>query len=306
MNSIYLNNFKSNLHEYVEFNNCIFKDITSILFSSSNFLIDCYIHTNLKLNFQNVNTTSISIQDDLHYLKNDEFIIFDFKKINHNATLELIKNKMLNKLIFNTQILIICKNIHLLSSSNQKVLSKILDMQNKHFYFLLTSQTHSINQGIISKCLIKRVYIQNMSKTLKQFCKNENIDNSNVSKLVKKTSDIYTALLFLVSDIEYTNIIEQELMNIFNVIKKNKLELLLPCVRTTIYKLNTFSISNSEICKKIAGYMMKKYKTCEFIFTAISHLAKIEHDILNASHPLYHFEMFFIHLYHLKNNLESN
>ena len=114
MNSIYLNSFKSNLHQYVEFHNCIFKDITTILFSKSNFLIDCYIHSNLKMIFQNVNTTCISIKDDLHYLQNNEFMIFDFDKINHDTTLNFIKSKMLNKLIFDTEILVICKNIHLL------------------------------------------------------------------------------------------------------------------------------------------------------------------------------------------------
>lgn len=301
MNSIYLNNFKSNLHQYVEFHNCIFKDMTTILFSKSNFLIDCYIHSNLKMIFQNVNTTCISIQDDLHYLQNNAFMIFDFDKINHDTTLNFIKCKMLNKLIFDTEILVICKNIHLLSSTKQKVLSKILDMHNKHYYFLLTSQTNTINQGIISKCLTKRVYIENMSKTLKLFCNNESIDDSKVSKIVKKTSNIYTALVCILSDIEYTNIIEKELINIFNIIKKQKLELLVPCVRETIYKLNAYSISNSEICNKITAYIIRKFKNSDFIFTAVSYISKAEHDMLKTSHPLYHFELFFIHLYNLKN-----
>jgi hypothetical protein len=298
MEFIHLNNFKIDFNKYFDVPNCIFEDVPTVFCSNSEFLIDCYLFNNLKLVFDDISTFPKSVAEDLNYSYNTKFIIFNFQKVNREACLEFVSNRISNKLIFDDKILIILKNIQVLSASELKSLSTILDIRNMSFHFVLTTLNNSVlTNTLSSKCFCKRIYIPKLSNTLKLFCNNENIDPSNISNIIKKTSDIYTAITFLSFGLEYNNIIENEILSVLNVIKKNKFEILVPTIRSVVYKLNSYSISNSIICKSIATCVIRKFKNDEKIFDIISCLAKTEHDLLYASRPLYYFEYFFIYLH---------
>jgi hypothetical protein len=303
MEFIHLNNFKLEFHKYFDVKNSIFPDIPTIFCSNSEFLIDCYLYNNLKLNFDDISTSEKSVAEDLHYSYNTNFIIFNLQKVNHKSCLEFISNRISNKLIFDSKILIVLKNTHVLSASLLKTVSNLLDIRNQCFHFVLTTlHNYILTNTMSSKCLCKKIYLPKLSKTLKLFCTNENIDPSNISNITKKTSDIYTAICFISSGLDYNNIIEKEILSILKIIKQNKFEILVPTIRSVIYKLNSYNISNSLICKSIATCVIRKFKNDEKIFKTITCLAKTEHNLLYASRSLYHFEYFFIYLHHIINN----
>lgn len=299
MNSIYLNNFKNNFNEYFEIQNDIHEDLTTILYSNSEFMIDCYIHHNLIRIFgDNISTVKQIISDELQYLMNPNYIVFDFGKSDTKAIIALIQSKLANKLIFNGRILIIIKNIHLINNSSQSILSNILDTRNDHYYFLLTSiNLTRIISGITSKCLCRKIFLGKMTKTLKLFCKNEDLDDSKVSKIAKNTSDIYTALTVLSEGITYVNLMENQLTQIFKLIKKQKHEHFIFNVRECIYKLSLYNIPNNQICHSIVTIVTKKFKSHKNIHNIISYIAKTQHNLIFASRHLYHFELLFIYIY---------
>lgn len=309
MDVIYLNEFKKNIGLYTDVHNIIFDDLNVMLYCNDIFYIDCYLEHNLRvrLNIQHDDPLKRSLQqthNGVPFLYNSNFSEFDFTNcvLMFDDTMAYLDHISTNKGIVNHKVILVLKNIHLLSKSQQYVLSRLIEKLHRSFIIVLTTQKLSkIVAQLQSRLMCLNLNNYDLKTLIKQYIE-ENVLDSNVLNDIIKAEHVgvRSALLALHTG-TYRNFVEEEMNALLSQVKKMKvIGNYIDRVREVIYNIMIFNIAHSDICKAILTSVVKKYKKQpDIVKSMVRVLAKLDSDLLASSKPLYHFEYCFLWLYKL-------
>lgn len=307
MDTIYLNDFKASFRQYYPVQNIIIDKLHVLLYSYDNFLLDCVLFTNLALNFDSITTQTRESFNNISFEYNSNFVIFDMNLVLRHGFIqfvEYINHISSNTVLFNRKLYLIVKNIQILSKQQQNVLSNLIEKQVVYTFVCTTTCLTKINNKLQSRLFCKKEVILDIMPILKKYAKDQGITDTSLLKNIEKNNlDLYSSILHLHTGI-YTNILENELNTIIVSIKKTKnISSYIAKVRDVIYKLLIYNISNKDIVSSILKLLEKKYKKSQNILIhSIHELSVLDHDLLYAAKPMYHFEFFFIKLFHIVNS----
>ena len=139
---------------------------------------------------------------------------------------------------------------------------------------------------------------------LKQYSKDQGFDDQQLIKnIIKQNKDLYSSVLHLHTGM-YMNVIEVELTGLINSIKKTKnVSIYISKIREVFYKLVVYNLPHKHILSGLLICLEKKYtKSPVLLNYCISELCKLDHNILFAAKPIYHYEHFFLKIYKAVNS----
>lgn len=309
LDSIHLNSFISNFKSYFDFNYEI--PITSNLniYSCDNFLNECYLNEILKYNFNNINTVSKQISGiDIHC--NNNFNIIDMFSLSSFQSFllyirELVKN---THVIFNSKHVYILKNFNNVSLSNQQLFLNCLDHQKHTIFIVLSTNLSRIIEPIKSRFTNIRLDTSQFRKSLLKYCEENcdlNVNKKDIIKQIDQPTFKLSSFILNVHTPSYFNVLSKDLSEIINSIKKIKnIESYLIKVREIIFKFLAYNISSATISKYILNIIFEKYKKNNGMLHSVIHeISILEHNIILSSKPIFHYELFFLKLYKIINNI---
>ena len=307
MNAIHLNDFKSTFSKYYKYKNILFDDLNVLIYSNDGFLLDCILQSNLEDKFKTNQTILKTTYNNLSFEYNKHFSIFDVQRIqpNFNDFIAYIHSISANKVLFDMKIYMIFKNIHVLSKNQQNIIAVLIESLKAYTVICTTISIDKIINKVKSRLFCKKEIITNILPILKSYAKDQGIIDTCLIKTIDKHKlDLYASILHLHTGL-YLNVIEIELNIILNSIKKTKnINIYISKVRECIYKLLIYNISYKLIINNILKLLEKKYKKSESILIQFIHeLSVLDHDLLFSAKPIYHFELFFLKLYKLVNQI---
>jgi replication-associated recombination protein RarA len=210
-----------------------------------------------------------------------------------------------NKVLFEKKLYIIVKNIHVLNKHQQSILSSIIDSQKQNTVICTTTVLSKIINRLQSRIFIKRLPLYKLDEILKLYSKDQGItDTALLKDIVKQKKDLYSSVLHLHTGI-YLNVVEVEFTNLINSIKKTKnVSVFVSKVREVFYKLIVYNLQHKFILKGLLACLEKKYSKSPNILTyCISELSILDHNVLMAAKPIYHYEHFFLKVFKAVNSL---
>lgn len=307
MDLIYLNDFKSNFHNYFDIQNICFTDIHALIFSNDAFFLDCYLQSNLKILYTNIITTNKQTFNNIDFEYNINFTIFDMILLQpkFNDFVEYMNIIGYNKILFDKKIHVIIKNIHILNKSQQNVLATLIDSQKANSV-ICTSINHSRTiEKLRSRLFCMKLIVNNMPTILKKYAEDQGIyDDLLIKDIVKQQKDLYSSLLHLHNGF-YKNMIECELSSIVNSIKKTKnIQIYISKIRECFYKLFIYNIPKTILLHNIFDVLYKKYKkNITYMHFIVRELSVIDNNLIFAAKPIYHYERFFLKIFKLIHNI---
>ncbi|QOI90236.1 hypothetical protein QKU58_gp095 [Pyramimonas orientalis virus] len=305
MDTIFLNDFKKDFHKYYIIENIIFDDIHLLLYSNDNFLLDCYLSSNLMKRFDSVQTITKKTFNDVNFEYNAQFCIFDLVTVIQQFSdfIEYIDSVSKNKVLFERKLFIIIKNIHLLNKQQQSILSSVIDSQKTNTIICTTTILSKITERTKSRMFCKSLTVQNLSNIIKLYSKDQGFDDKDVLKeVLKQNKDLYSSVLHLHTGM-YKNVVDIEMNTLINSIKKTKnVNIYISKVRETFYKIIVYNLPHKHILNSLLCCLEKKYSKSNDILTFCIHeLCYLDHNVLFSAKPIYHYEYFFLKLFKMVN-----
>jgi len=306
MDTIYLNDFKSSFSKYYKHKNVLFDDLNVLIYSNDGFLLNCVLESNLVQKFKTNQTITKTTYNNLSFEYNHYFSIFDMQCIQPNFSdfVNYIRSISANKVLFDMKVYIVFKNIHVLTKNNQNIIAVLIESLKTYTVICTAVSLDKVVDKIKSRMFCKKEVITNMLPILKVYAKDQGITDTNLIKNIEKHKlDLYASILHLHTGL-YLDVVETELNNILNSIKKTKnINVYISKVRESIYKLLIYNISHTHITNTLLKIIECKYKKNENILVNTIHdLTILDHDLLFSAKPIYHFELFFLKLYKLVNH----
>lgn len=294
-----------------------------------------------KLNNCNINTSEFNICEHNILIKNNN-INFKFtnhkyfKEINlyHKLSNEnnILKNFIIS--IIQSKNILVKKHIFIIDDfdklkyNSYMLLRRIMEVYCKDVIFIfISSNLSKIPDSIQSRCLnIKCPLLESkdLLKIVQRLTIDDNIEKKDINKLIKNNErDIYKILFnlenFIKNDVEnmdikntnkfnkldnYQNILNNEIVAHLNFMKKEKNPLkVLPKNREFIFKLINLNFNNQIILENFLNIIIKKYHKYLSLKDVIELTSKIEHDILNATREIYHYESYLLKIYKMFHNI---
>ena len=302
--NVYLNEFANNFKTYTSY-----PDITDVwtnihIKSVDRFILKSYIHHFCQ------NTLKMCMDKNVFVIKENTYHIYkDIVKIdissinNHNAFIEYLKELVSKKPMFGDHKLFILENIEC-TYHTKSIFSLIASSIDKnHAYFIVTGQNEIKNDFLQSRMITIRLPAITQLE-LKKFCELNHIDASvkQQQKIQSNTESICQVLLNMNvnSNKPIANDVDVEFKSILKTIHKQKsLGHYLQLVRDTIYKLQTYNVKHTHICKRLLHVICKMYaKNESVIHFSINLVADLQHKLQSeVSKPLCHYEYFFLLFY---------
>lgn len=308
MDLIYLNDFKSSFRDYFPVDNVIYPDMHVLIYSNDPFLLDCYLHTNLQATYDTTTTIKKHTFNKVEFEYNFNFTIFDmmFLQTNFVEFIEYMNSTSNNKILFDKKMHVIIKNIQVLNNHQQNVLATIVDSQKSNNIVCTTINQSKTIEKLRSRLLCKRVVVDNMTRILNLYAKDQGIQDDNhclVKEIVKQEKDLYSSVLHLHNGFRQ-DVIEVELSNIIGTIKKTKnIKIYLSKIRECFYKLFIYNLPRQLLLHNIWKALHKKFKKNESILHFISReLSLLDHTLVFAAKPIYHYERFFLLIFKAVNS----
>ena len=292
-----------------------------------------------KLNNININTQEFKIQEENFLIKNNNV---NFKLINHKYFKEInLYHKLSNeknilkfyilsiiktKNIFVTKHIFIINDFDKLKYNSYMLLRRVMEIYSKDVIFIfISSNLSKIPEVIKSRCLNIRCPLLNnkhIIKIVKKLTTDYDIEKKDITKLIKKNeNDIYKILLNLENlvkmDIDnsekknnnYQDILYNDITTHLNYIRKEKNPLkVLQKNREFIFKLINFNFNNQIILENFLKIIIKKYNKYLPLNQIVKLTSKTDHDILNSSREIYHYEMYLLKIYkmfHTNNHINN-
>jgi replication-associated recombination protein RarA len=251
--------------------------------------------------FESIQTITKTTYNDVVFEYNQQFCIFDMVGIASNFSnfVEYLYSVSQNKVLFDKKLFIIVKNIHLLNKYQQSVLSSVIEAQKQNTIVCTTTILSKIVDRVKSRVFCKRLAIQNMSNILKLYSKDQGIDDQQLIKdILKQNKDLYSSVLHLHTGM-YVNVVEVELNGLINSIKKTKnVSIYITKIREVFYKLIVYNLPHKLILNALLICLEKKYmKSPTILCYCITELCKLDHNVIMAAKPIYHYEHFFLKIY---------
>ena len=302
--NVYLNEFASNFKTYTSY-----PDITDVwtnihIKSVDRFILKAYIHHFCQ------NNLKICMDKDVFVIKENTYHIYkDIVKIdissvnNHNVFIEYMKELVSKKPLFGNNKLFILENIECTYHTNSIFSLIASSIDKNHAYFIVTGQNEIKNDFLQSRMITIRLPAITQLE-LKKFCELNHIDASvkQQQKIQSNTESIYEVLLNMNvnSNKPIANDVDVEFKSIIKTVHTQKyLVQYLQLVRDTIYKLQTYNIKHTYICKRLLHVICKLYaKNESLIHFSVNHVADLQHKLQSEiSKPLCHYENFFLLFY---------
>jgi hypothetical protein len=308
MDLIYLNDFTASFHKYFDVQNIIYTNVHTLIYSYDQFLMNCYLHSNLKLVYDNISTSKKQTFNHIDFYYNIHFTMFDMALLQSKFTdfVEYMNTISSNKILFDKKIHIIIQNIHYLTKAQQNVLATLIDSQKTNSV-ICTSINHSKTiEKLKSRLFCKKIIIPDITELITKYAIDQGIhDTALIKSIVKQEKHLYSSLLHLHNGF-HKNVIEYELSVIVNSIKKTKnIQIFISKIRECLYKLFIYNSPKQLLLHNIWNVLQKKYKKNElYIHIIVRELSVLDHNLLFAAKPIYHYEIFFLHLYKLVNSSE--
>ena len=309
MDVIYLNEFKKNFNVHTTVQNIIFDDLNVMLYCNDIFYMDCYLEQNLRsrLNIDADDQIKRSIQqthNGVPFLYNSNFSEFDFTNCvsMFDDTMTYLDHISSNKGIVNHKVILVLKNVHLLSKSQQFVLSRLIEKLQRSFMIILTTQKLSkIVTQLQSRLMCLNINKYDLKTLLHSYIEENILDSTVTNDIIKADNVGLRAAILALHTGTYRNFVEEEMTALVSQVKKMKvIGNYIDRVREVIYKLLIFNIAHSDICKSILTSVIKKYKKQpDIVKSMVRVITKLDSDLLASSKPLYHFEHCFLWLYKL-------
>lgn len=310
MDVIYLSDFKQSFKNYFSVLSVIQENFNLIVYSNDIFLLECYLNTALSNVFDDINTTEKYTFNNVQFLYNINFVIFDiiFCSSQFDDLVQYLDHISNNQVIFKKKLILIIKNIHILNRSQQYIFARLIDSLQKVYTIIVT--TNNISKILIqiqSRLTVFKIPNTNINENIIKFANDNHIKNaSNILEqcdIVK--TDLYTKLIALHTG-SYKNYIYDELYKLIEICKKSKVvPTYLSKVRAVYYKIIIYNISHAQICNIILNCVLKKYNKksqIENIHHIIHELSILEASIIKSSKPLYHYELFFLKFFKIINS----
>jgi|TARA_B110000259_G_C14014467_1_gene400776 DNA polymerase III delta prime subunit len=282
-----------------------------------------------KLNNININTKHIDIQEQNILIKNNNLT---FKLISHkyfkeinlyfklNNEKHILKEYILpiiqNKNILTKKHIFIINDFDKLKYNSFMLLRRVMEIHSNNVLFIFISTNISIiPEAIRSRCLnIRCPLLKNneIKKIVSSLTNNYNIDNKDITKLIKKNeNDIYKILLnlenFTNENIELRDVLYEDILTHLKYMKNEKCPYkVLPKNREFIYKLINFNFNNKIILEKILIIILKKFKKKLPIQDVIKLTSQTDANIIDASREIYHFELYFLKIFKMFHNNNMN
>lgn len=308
MESIYLNDFKSSFRDYFPVDNVLYPDMHVLIYSNDPFLLDCYLHSNLKSLYDTTTTTKKQTYNDVDFEYNFNFTIFDMILLQSKFSdfVEYMNATGNNKILFDKKVHLIIRNIQVLNNHQQNVLATIIESQKSNSIVCTTINQSRTIEKLRSRLFCKRVVVDDMSRILNRYAKDQGIQDDNnglVKEIAKEQKDLYSSVLHLHNGF-HKNVIDTELANIIGTIKKTKnLQIYLSKIRECFYKLFIYNLPRQLLVHNIWKALHKKFKKNESILHFISReLSVLDHTLIFAAKPIYHYERFFLQVFKAVNS----
>lgn len=310
MDVIYLNEFKNNFDLYTKVENVLFDDMNVLLYCTDTLFMDCYLEVNLKrlLNItdrdEKVKRTVQQTYNNVPFHHNNYFIEFDLMVCisMFDETMAYLDHIASNKGIMNRKMVLLIKNLQMLSKTQQNVFSRLVEKIQRSYMLIVTTQKLSkIINSLKSRMLCYNLNHYSFSDVLQKYIEDQHLDNSVLKDILKSDHvTLKSALLSLHTGV-YRNFVEDEILGLVSQVKKIKvIGNYIDRIREVVYMLLIYNISHTDICKAIMSSVMNKFsKNKELIQSMVNVVATTEHNILLSSKPLYHFEQCLLCLYKL-------
>lgn len=301
MDIFHLNDFKDNFQTYFWKNNCLFTNLHCLIYSCDYFLIECYLWSNIKKCFgEHIEFTNKETYNKIPFKYNLSCVIFECEHVKESFAefIDYINTICTNQSLVQGNMFVILRNIQLFTKNHQKKIANIIERQTKCIFICTTNSISKINYDLQTRFYLDRLDSTCISNIINTYAQRNDIDENIASKVTKLNNNLYISILSLIFNDFYT-IIDNEMMKILNAIKKIKnISLYVSNTRDVLYKLLTYNVDHPKICTTILLVCFKKYKKNEKIkHIIINELSTLEHTLLFASKPIYHYELFFIKLY---------
>lgn len=310
LDSIHLNNFIDNVKSIFEYNYEIPIISHFSIYSCDSFLNELYLNEILKFNFDNIKTIPKQISGiDIQY--NPNFNIIDmFSLSNFSSFMTYIKELVKNThVLVNSKHIYILKNFNNLSFTNQQLFVNCLDHQKNTVFIILSTNLSRIIDSVKSRFFNIRLDTSEHKKKLLKYyeenCDLTVIKKKDIIKQIESPTFNLASFILNVHTPSYFDIISKELSLIINSIKKTKnIESYIIKVREIIFKFLAYNISSADISKYILNIVFEKYKkNNDIIHFVIHEISTLEHNIISSSKPIFHYELFFLKLYKIVNNI---
>ena len=284
-----------------------------------------------KLNNININIQEFNIQEQNILVKNNNI---NFKLINHKYFKEInLYHKLNNEsniLKFYIMPIIktnnICTKKHIfiindfdkLKFNSYMLLRRVMEIYSNNVLFIfISSNLSKIPEAIRSRCLNIRCPLLNNKQIIKivqKLTTDYDIEKKDITKLVKNNEgDIYKILLNLenlvkmvidysemdkIKNNNYQDILYNDIVAHLNYMRKEKnLFKVLTKNREFIFKLINFNFNNQIILENFLKIIIKKFHKYLPHHDIVQLTAKTDHDILNASREIYHYEVYLLKIY---------
>lgn len=310
MDTIYLSDFKLSFNKYFFIDPIIQDNLNLLIYINDLFLLECYINSALSAVFDNINTSEKITFNNVPFLYNVNFVIFDFSVIvsQFDDTIQHFEQISKNQVIFRKKHIIILKNVHFLNKNQQLILSRIFDkLKHTHTIILTTINISKIISQLQSRISCFRIPKKNINNVIINYANDNNIEN--VSDILQQcnmfNTDLYSTLIALHTG-SYKNHVYDEFYKLVEICKKSKvIPTYLSKVRATYYKIIIYNVNHPYICNIILLCIIKKYnKKSNFIKinNIVNEISLLEYNVSKSSKPLYHYELFFLKLFKIINS----
>lgn len=302
MELIYLNDFKENFSEYISVKNIIFDDLHSLLYSHDMFLLDCYLDTNLKNKFGNISTSQKSTFNGIEFQYNNNFIVFNMNLLSSqfNDFVKYLVSVSNNKVLFDKKLLFIIKNIHVLSRTQQNIISTLIQSLKSYIVICTTINHSKSTERLKSVLFCYKIFITDIKKIIKLYAKDQGIiDIQLIKDVTKENKNLYSSILHLHTGI-YEDVITNEIYILVSSIKKTRdIASYISKIREVFYKLIIYNIHRKQLLHSILYAIQRKFKNKNVDLTSfvLEQLCILDNNIIFSAKPIYHYELFFIKLY---------
>lgn len=274
-----------------------------LLTCEDTFLLKCYLNSML-LNKFNTTQTLEETKNDLTYQHNIHFNIYQCTSISTNfaSFVQYISNMFKHKSLFNKKKTIILNDIHHLTKQQQHILTSLIDKQHSYNILCTTSDISKVSNVLKSRFFCKSIDANHKNEILHSLAKYDNIDTHILQDCIKLDKKLYASVLYMYYQI-HSSIIEDELSQLMISLKRKQKHIttFILKIRDVMYKILSFNIPHSNVCRTILTLLAKKFKKHPILPKIISNVAKLEHTLLKSSKPIYHYEYFFLHIYSILN-----
>ena len=297
---IYLNEFRVNFKKYINFLDTALIDYSMLIHGRDSLIVSTYLKTCID-NILSTNNLAQVIIEDNEYGISKNIIYCDAKQINNTTSfVKYVYEIAKRKTLFGGFMYVVIEEIGLIPKTIQNILSRAIDTCPQMKLIVSTTNSSSVHYSLSSRMVLKRIPCITQ-KQLVHFCDVNHIevDRTYISSLLRKCDDSIYPILLTLETGKNTNIIQLKFNKLLNSIAKCKRPtVFIQDVRDCVYSLLNFNIPKSHICKELFKCSYRKYKkNVKIVQFVIEGVGILEHRILLASKPLYHFEYFFVRLF---------